>query len=316
MESREFNFKSLVDLLIARWKVFLIVAIIGAVVGVVISLPVFMTPKFKSVAVVYPVNTMTYSDESETEQLLQIFESSSVRDSIIEKFDLYKRYDIERGAPSSRFYILEEFNDRFTVSKTLYESVRLEVYDEDPELARAMADEMLYRVNEKFNLLANERGRNLAHSYKTQMDYQTTVIDSIEAMVSAISSEKGLVEYEAQSRELVRGYVESLKGGSDAFKDEVRKLMGNTSESGSSVMMLQKVSEGAVEKLTQIEERYLFWREYAFRDINYIDVVVSPETPDKKAWPVRWLIVVLSAGAALLLALVLVALGKAPKTEA
>lgn len=315
MESREFNFKSLVDLLIARWKVFLIVAVIGAAVGTVISLPAFMTPKFKSVAVVYPVNTMTYSDESETEQLLQIFESSSVRDSIIEKFDLYEKYDIERGAPSSRYYLLEEFNDRFTVSKTLYESVRLEVYDEDPDLARAMADEMLHRVNEKFNLLANERGRNLARSFKSQMDYQSTVIDSIETMVSTISTEKGLVEYEAQSRELVRGYVESLRGGSNAFKDEIKNLMSNTRESGSVVRMLQQVSKEAVERRSQIEERYLFWREYEFRDINYIDIVVSPETPDKKAWPVRWLIVVLSTGAALLLALVMVALGKAPEAK-
>lgn len=311
MESREFNFKSLVDLLIARWKVFLIVAMIGAAIGVVVSMPAFMTPKFKSVAVVYPVNTITYSDESETEQLLQIFESSSVRDSIIEKFDLYNEYGIDRADPSSRFFVLEEFNDHFTVSKTLYESVRLEVLDEDPEQAGAMATEMLDQVNEKFNTLANIRGRNLAQSFKEQMDYQTTVIDSLESLVSSISSEKGLVEYGAQSRELVRGYVSSLQGGSDSFKEEMNEWMQNTREAGSTVRMLQNVSNGAVAKRTQIEERYLFWREYAFRDINYIDIIVSPETPDKKVWPVRWLIVVLSTGAALLLALVMVTLGKA-----
>lgn len=315
MESREFNFKSLVDLLIARWKVFLIVAIIGAAVGVVISMPAFMVPRFNSVAVVYPVNTMTYSDESETEQLLQIFESSSVRDSIIEKFDLYANYGIDRDAPSSRFYLLEEFNDRFTVSKTLYESVRLEVFDEDPELARAMAEEMLDQVNDKFNQLANERGRALAESFRNQMDYQTSVIDSIETMVSTLSTEKGLLEYEAQSRELMRGYVEALKGGRSSLQDEVENMMQNTRESGSTMKMLQDLSEGAVQKRVQLEERYLFWREYEFRDINYIDVIIAPETSDKKAWPVRWLIVVLSTGAALLLALVLVALSKAPKTE-
>lgn len=313
MEPQEFTFKSLVDVLRANLKVFLLAGLVGAVVGAVISMPMFMTPKFKSTAVVYPVNTMTYSDESETEQLLQVFESSAVRDSLIEKFDLYGRYGIERGAPSSRYYLLEEFNDRFVVNKTLYESVRLEVQDEDPELARAMADEMLVQVNKKFNRLANERGRNLARSFKSQMDYQATVIDSIETLVSEISLEKGLLDYEAQSRELVRGYIDAAKGGSKAFKDEMSEWMDKARTSGSTVMMLQNLSELAAERRSEIEQRYLFWREYAVRDINYIDVIVAPETADKKAWPVRWLIVVISVAAALLLTLVLVTLGQTYK---
>lgn len=313
MESQEFNFKSLVDLLLAKWKIFILAGLIGGAVGAVISMPMFMTPKFKSTAVVYPVNTMTYSDESETEQLLQVFESSSVRDSLIEKFDLYNRYGIERGAPGSRYYLLEEFNDRVVVNKTLYESVRLEVQDEDPEIAKAMADEILAQVNTKFNRLANERGKNLAQSYKEQMDYQTTVIDSIETLVGEISIEKGLLDYEAQSRELVRGYIEVAKSGSQALKDEVKDWMEKTRASGSTVLMLQNVSSLAADRRTEIEQRYLFWREYALRDINYIDVIVAPETSDKKAWPVRWLIVVIAAAAALFFTLVLVAISQKPE---
>jgi hypothetical protein len=106
-----------------------------------------------------------------------------------------------------------------------------------------------------------------------------------------------------------------LKGGSTAVKDEVRDMMENTRESGSAVMMLQYLGQGAAQKRMQLEESYLFWREYEFRHINYIDVIVAPEVSDKKAWPVRWLIVVLSTGAALLLALVLLALGKAPEKK-
>lgn len=310
MESREFNFKSLVDLILSQWKTFLIVLIIGAVVGVVISMPSIMVPRFKSVAVVYPVNLVEYSDESETEQLLQIFESSSVRDSIIAKFDLYGRYGIDPNAAQSRFYLLEEYSDRFTASKTRYESVRLEVYDEDPVVAQAMADEVLRQVNQKFNFLANQRGRNLARSYKRQMDYQATVIDSVEALVSRISLEKGILDYEAQSRELLRGYIGASKSGNSSQRDQIQEWLRGAQESGSTVKMLQNVSEWAVEQRSEVEAKYLFWREFAFRDINYIDVIVSPEVADKKAWPVRWLVVAVSMLSAMLLALVLVALGK------
>ncbi len=310
MESREFNFKSLVELLISRWKLFVLVALIGALVGVVISLPVIMPPRFKSTAVVYPVNVLTYSDESETEQLLQVFESSSVRDSIIEKFDLYSHYGIERGAPASRYYLLEEYNDRFIVSKTLYESVRLEVYDEDPGLAFAMAQEMLRLVNAKFNHLANERGRNLAGSFKSQMDYQTSVMDSVNAMIRAISTGKGILDYEAQTRELVRGYFESGRGSNAALKKRAEEWLVDLQEEGNAMVALQNVLRLSAERRSEVERNYLFWREYEYRDINYLDEIVSPEISDKKAWPVRWLIVVLSTGSALLLAMVIVALNK------
>lgn len=310
MESKEFNFKSLVDLVLAHWKTLGIVIVLGAVVGAVISLPIFMKPKYQSVAVVYPVNTVLYSDESETEQLLQVFESSSVRDSIIEKFDLYEHYGIERGAPMSRYYLLSEFNERFSFKKTLYESVRLEVLDEDPEMARDMADEMLHQVNSKFNQLANVRGANLSNSYKKQMDHQAAVLDSIENMISLLSKENGLLEYEAQSRELMRGMIDASKGTNNELKDQMKAWMSKAQEAGSTVRMLQRVSEFTAEERSIVERGYLFWREFAFRDVNYIDIIVAPEVSDKKAWPVRWLIVVLSVGAALLMGIVLIAIGK------
>lgn len=309
MESKEFNFKSLIDLVMERWLILLLVAIAGIAVGTIISMPVFMKPRFKSVAVVYPVNTVKYGDESETEQLLQVFESSSVRDSIIDRFDLYERYGIERGAPQSRFFILEEFNDRVVVQKTMYESVRLEVSDEDPQLAKDMASEMLKLVNQKFNQLANVRGRNLADSYKKQLDMQAAVMDSVEDLVRLISTEKGLLDYEAQSRELVRGYIEASKGGNGRLKDELEEWMAKAQEGGSMVKMLQTVNEFAAESRADVEEKFLFWNEFAYRNINYIDVIVEPEVADKKAWPVRWLVVAISTGAALLMAIVLIALG-------
>lgn len=309
MESKEFNFKSLIDLVIERWRLLLLVAVAGIVVGVIVSMPAVMKPRFQSVAVVYPVNTVKYGDESETEQLLQVFESSSVRDSIIERFDLYSHYGIKRGAPQSRFYVLEEFNDRFVVRKTMYESVRLEVSDEDPQLAKDMASEMLRLVDQKFNLLANVRGRNMAMSFKKQLDYQAAVMDSVEDLIRLISTEKGLLDYEAQSRELVRGYIEASKGGNKQLKDELQDWMAKAQEGGSMVKMLQRVNEYAAESRGDVEESFLFWNEFAYRDVNYIDVIVEPEVADKKAWPVRWLVVVISTGAALLMAIVLIALG-------
>jgi hypothetical protein len=78
-----FNNTNLLNL-IGKWKWhLLIISIIAAIVSLVVSSPMITTPRFKSVAVVYPSNIKPYSDESETEQMLQWLTSKDVRDSVM-----------------------------------------------------------------------------------------------------------------------------------------------------------------------------------------------------------------------------------------
>lgn len=308
MDQGNFNFSSLISLIRKNIITLVIVAIVAAIVGVVISLPSIMPPRFQSVAVVYPINIGTYSEESKTEQLLQYFEATSVRDAIIKKFDLYERYDIDPDAESAQYYLYEEYNDRVTSSKTIYESVRLEVEDEDPEIAKQMADEVLDQVNEKFDNMINQWGKSRAQSFKKQMDYQRAVIDSIESTISRLSTDNRILEYGSQTRELVRGYIELSEQGQESEKlEDVKNWLESAQEKGSTVKMLQNLSYFAASELRRLNENYLFWRERAYSDINYLQVIVEPEVSDKKVWPVRWLILVLTVVGALLFTIILLA---------
>ena len=58
-----FNNTNLINLLI-KYRLHLVIILIAAVVlGVVFSSPLFITPKFKSYAIVYPANISPYSEE-------------------------------------------------------------------------------------------------------------------------------------------------------------------------------------------------------------------------------------------------------------
>ena len=82
-----------------RWKWHLvIVAAIALVVSVIFSGPAFITPKYKSFAIVYPGNLVAYSTESHTEQMVQLLESSFIRDKVIAQFHLAERYKIDTTA--------------------------------------------------------------------------------------------------------------------------------------------------------------------------------------------------------------------------
>ena len=62
-----FKNKSIIDM-INRWKIHLIlITIISSAIGVFISSPIVMVPKYKSTAIVYPVNIYAYSKESRVE---------------------------------------------------------------------------------------------------------------------------------------------------------------------------------------------------------------------------------------------------------
>jgi uncharacterized protein involved in exopolysaccharide biosynthesis len=311
MESKSFDFKWLIGIVKDNLRIFIIVAIVSAVVGVVISMPVFMTPKFKSTAIVYPANVGVYSDESQTEQMLQYFEASSIRDTIIEKFNLYDVYEIEKGTANSRFYMLEQYRENVRSSKTKYESILLEVVAEDPELAKNMADEILRQVNLKYDLLMNERFEGIVNAYAKQMDYQRVVIDSLESLISRISTEYEVLEYENQTRELVRGYVTALsKSGQSGIGEDLQRLLTNTQKKGSLLTMLQNMSFTATEQYGDLSRRYLENKVYREADLHFTDVIVEPEVADKKFWPVRWLVLAITMISSMLFTLVAILLFK------
>jgi len=311
MESKSFDFKWLIGVVKSNLRLFVLVAVLSAIVGVVISLPVFMTPKYKSTAIVYPTNIQIYADESETEQLLQFFEASSVRDSVIEKFDLYEVYEIDADQENSRFYLLEEYRDNVRVSKTKYESVLLEVTSEDPQLAKDMADEVILQVNNKYDYVVNERSYLIAESFQKQLTYQKTVLDSLEALIGRISTENDVLDYGSQTRELVRGYVDALsQNGTAGVNKDLAQLITNTQEKGSLVRMLQNLSYMGTMQYDFLSKKYLEQKVLAEGDLTYTDLIVEPEVADKKFWPVRWLVLVITVISALLFTLVMVLLFK------
>ena len=88
-------------------KLFGIALVVGAVLG--LSLTFFVPKKYLSTAIIYPYNSHTRGDlvvnpqfgfEVETEQLLQLLESKSMRDRTIEKFKLYEYYELDTNSKS------------------------------------------------------------------------------------------------------------------------------------------------------------------------------------------------------------------------
>jgi uncharacterized protein involved in exopolysaccharide biosynthesis len=187
----------------------------------------------------------------------------------------------------------------------------LEVLDEDPVRAKEMADEVLVQLKNVLQKFHHDRGRSRSEAFERQMYFQLARIDSIEKQIAQLSIENNLVEFKSQSRELVKGYVESLSGGKNSEKSkEIQGMIENLEESGAMYESLQNIREIATMEYGSITEKFLEWRAIGYENVHYFDLVVQPEVADRKAWPVRWLIMLLAVVASCVLTLIFLAIRK------
>ena len=208
--SAEITFSSFLELARRRWRLFLGVGLLALLLSVVFSTPAFMPPRFKSSATVYPVNLNSYSIETRTDQLLQLLESNSIRDSLILQFDLARRYDVDTANNGGYFFLYNEFNERVEISKTRFESVMIEIVDEDPRVARDLVNGMLKQVNLLARRLQREKSYEVLEIAGRSLAHERSKMDSVERKLNVLRQEKGLLNYDAQVKELTKGYVRML----------------------------------------------------------------------------------------------------------
>ena len=295
------------------WRTMALTALVALVLSAVLSGPTFIAPRYRSSATVFPVNLTSYSIETRTDQLLQLLESNSIRDSLVQRFDLARHYEIDITKPPGRFYLDAEYHDRVEIGKTRFESVQIEVTDEDPQLARDMVQEILRQTDLLARRLQREKSHELLAISEREMAIAKRKLDSVETRLHQLRRETGLLDYDAQTEEVTRGYLRMQSGGaSGAAREEARGLLKALGEKGGEFRQLTELStifrDNYVARLNDVEKA----RTDVNKVLTYTNVVGYPEVADKKVFPVRWLIVLISMASALFLAYVLLALRHRP----
>jgi len=288
-----FNSKNIIDLLI-KWKYHLLVIVsVAVLLAVLFSSSIFITPLFKSFAVVYPSNVSPYSDESETEQMMQMLQSKEIRDSIINKFDLPGHYGIDRDYKYYMSTLLWEYGKKIKISKTPYEAVSIEVWDKDPRIACDIINEILYQYNFKVRSLHKEKFLEVVNNYRIITDMKKKELDSLASVAKELGMKYGLLDFPMQTREVMRAYLGT--GASSVKSGEVNRLKKNMEEKGGerevvSALMIAETKDYSTLKL-DYDRAILDYN----RNFTYVNILNKPFPADKKSYPVRWIVVVLSA---------------------
>lgn len=303
----EISFESFVRVVRKQWRLFAIVGVLAAALSMVLSGPTFLKPRYKSTATVYPVNLNSYSIETRTDQLLQLLESNSIRDSLIRRFDLPRKYEIDTTANGGYFTLYNEFNDRVEISKTRYESVQIEIVDEDPVTARDLVNAMLDQVNLLARRLQREKSKEVLVIAERAMAHERAKLDTVEAKLNVLRRDAGLLSYDSQVKELTKGYVRMLTSPStQAQRDAVQGMIKDLEERGGEFRELTELSNLFRANYDRVLTEYERVVNDVTKELTYTNTVVYPEVADKKVYPVRWLIVSTTTLSALFLCFVLV----------
>jgi len=298
--------------IIWKWKKHLIiVGIIAVVFSAVFSSSTFIKPKFKSTARIYPsFNIYTYSDESESEQLLEIANSQDIKLQVIETFNLSEVYQINKQDPLYLTYMLAEFNDNVSFKKTEYETVEISVLDTDPQRACIMCDSIISFVNKKINVLHFSKFEEVVTSSGIGLKKVNHEIDSIEEKLDFLRKNYKILDYKTQSEQITKGMVKVLAEGkkNTAGAKELEQWMKNLEEKGGEYNLLEKAQENCISQRDSIKTAYDRSISNAKNKLVYGHRIQNPIPAEKKSYPVRWLIILVSTFASLFAAMILILL--------
>ena len=281
-----------------KWHI-IIITVAAAILGAIFSGPRFITPLYKSEAVLYPGNVSAYSDETFTEQMLQIMQSNEIMDSVVEHFGLLEHYKISKSYPYWKTVLIGEYRDNIRISRTPYDAVLIKVLDKDPQMACDMVKDIIRLYDEKVGTMHKIKRLETVNMFKRQLDEKQHYIDSLKDRMAELSSEYGLLDYEAQSREVSKYYVGRNKKDDD-------ELVSNMEQYGPEMVMLNQLIRYESKAYSEVKVDYEQELRFYNADMTFSNVVSEPFVADKKTYPVRWVVVALCGLAACFVSILVV----------
>lgn len=323
LRTNDFNSLNVLFFMFKWRKPLIIIAAAAAVLSSIISLTI--KEKYKSTVILFPSTTnsiskalltdnnfqktdvLQFGEEEEAEQMLQILNSDEIRAKICDKYNLMRHYGIDSTDKFRRTKLYDEFQGNITFKRTEYMSVKIEVMDVNPDTAAMIANDIaalhdstkirIQRVRALQALKIVER------EYRDKLAEVTGMTDSIKAI-----NNLGVYDYESQSEVTSEQLAIAIsKGDARAVKSLEDKLKV-IAQYGSAYVSLRDNLELQRKQLNLLQTKYEEAKVDAEQVIPQKFVVSDAFPAEKKSYPIRWLIVVVSTVSTLLVAIIAILL--------
>jgi len=267
----------------------------------VISL--LITPMFQSTVIMFPTSSASVSrdllsqvysgnqnvhgfgEEEQAEQLLQILNSEPIRARIIEKYNLMEHYEIDADAKYPLTELYDQYRSNINFRLTEFMSVEIAVMDRDPEYAANMANDISDLVDTVYNSMKKERAieafRLVEREYTEAAAKLKVLRDSMNLLSKQVSDD--------------------LQSSGDLSNQLIKSL----SESVALYLPMMSMLRSENQLVSELSLKYKEARLEAEQNLSHKFVVEMAYPSEKKAYPKKSMIVIVSTLASLLFALII-----------
>ena len=300
------NFKTedILKTLLPHWKKLITVLIVSVLVGIFISSEMVIKPLYKSYAIVYPVNLSPSSEESNTEQLLQWFNSEEVKKAVCNKFDLYKHYDIDTLEKRHETYFNLKYKELVSINATLYESIEISVKDQSPEMAQNIVNGIIDAVNDLITDIRRERLNEYIINNQEELELENKKADSLKLLIDNIRKEYNIVDVTAQAKILLKKKHKS--GGEKSLNESENQTLNGITNKVTDLNTLGTIYSSQLGTYNYFRNEVNKFKFEHNSHISYTNVVSKPTLPDSKCYPIRSLIIAIISLSSLLIACIVI----------
>ncbi len=321
MENKDrYNAFSLLQFMWKWRKWLLIVCVATFFVSAVCSF--LVRPRFKSTAILYAprtssvskilLNEQNYNERlevkalatmDETEQMLPFLNATSIKDSLIEKYKLAEYYDIDLNKKGGKTKLYKTITNNMTVKRTEYGAITVSLSDWDPQRAYDMTVDVVRWLDTIKNRVELERTKAAYQILQNQLDSVELEIAKVNDSIEEIMKH-GVFDVKLQSERLTQQYAIAAAQGNAAAMQRIRKEQDTIAKYGAKLTTYQDLEYNFSKYHALCKEKMLDAKMDMTTIMPVKFVIDNPVLADKKYYPKKSLIVVISTLCAFVLAMV------------
>lgn len=305
-----------------RWKwPLLVMSLLAAIVASVVSL--LIQEKFQSTVILFPAKSssvsksvmtedptgkasiMAFGEEEEAEQVLQILNSDQIRGAIMWKYNLMDHYEIDRDGEHPNANLVEEYKSNISFKRTEFESVRIDVLDHSKDTAALIANDIAMLLDSTKNRMQRERAAEALKVIEREYLELDSYLGELEDSLASLAA-LGVHNHEKQIEMISTEYYKAIASGNSSAVTKLEEQLQVLAKYGATQMALSERLEIEQDRLGLLRSKYEETKEDSQQSIPHKFIVDNAYPADKKAYPVRWLIVVVSTFSTFLFTLLLI----------
>jgi uncharacterized protein involved in exopolysaccharide biosynthesis len=233
---------------------------------------------------------MDFGEEEQAEQLVQILQSSRIRDKVVAKFNLLAHYEIDPNDENKYYKLNNEYTSHFEFTRTRYGSIQIDVLDRNAELAAKMANSIVDLIDTVKNDMIRERTKPAFDINKRKMLQMLHDRDSVLNLLDSLSG-IGVVSLAVRSN-LFQALVDSKNSQE---KITIKENLALNTKYGSQYDALEHMRNEMIIKIEDFRVSYEQAESDANANFNHKFVVEKAVQADKKEKPKRMIIVLVAS---------------------